>query len=342
MLVKNQYDSDFDPYYQLDKLRTLSPNVDGYFANKPYLPELKEVGLEDMQIDDKVTKAYDIICDELTVLGIQLSHTKEEVLSSYMKRELVYYLRYMFSVSNVVETMLSLPQELLDEVNSKLSVIENDEPADDMINQLVYLLHLNYPNNLLYAFLNDHTDMFMCEEKFVKYLLYVLSQLPERPDKPDLDLLIPYLQFMDIHTKLVKIAVELIIDKHDVDKELVLQALAVHDDDKIQNDKLKAFAFTHKEGYDNDEFIYEKQHHLNNNHHVEYYESRGLNINPTALFLIVTDLYGYSKTMESLKEALEKLIAKHPILETSKALAFNMISNLNYVEAEKDLFGGTK
>ena len=303
----------------LDTIRGLSPNVDNYFTNKLYLPGLKDTGLEDLDMEDKLTSAFNILIDELNLMGI-IVEDRETVLSSTIRREMVFNLRRMFSMDNLITSYSNLSKEVRDILTSFREVTE-----------VVKFFHINYPMSLLYQSLYDNSDLFTSDDRFEKYFQTIISAAPVDDYETNPDILIPYLKDRAEHLKLVREATAPLLKiYHQVNRQYIEQMLRVHDHDKTEPDKLRAFAFIFKKDEDNDEFLYEKNHHLNNNHHIEYYEARDLQLDDTSVFLIAADLYGYAHTRDELLTKAKKLLEKHELLRTREALFLDMIKHLDY------------
>lgn len=263
----------------LVRCKQLSVNIAEYFDGMKYLGDVDSA--------EQVTPAFlnrlavTMVMDELAEIGIVSNFEIEDFILDVKNFEALFAMRERFDRINLYEFLKALTEE-------QLSLFHNllDETAEDgdLLLELSHLLCEFAPLDLSYKLIQECSTQWTSVFKFRDHLNALRRKL-ENVDTTkavvndsNVNEIIAFLNNMKLRETAITKCVDLLLSKYQyLNETVLLTKVAKYDHEKLDPGLLPLFAAL-KDGEDEPEHV--QSHHLEVDHHIEYWENKKKNKQP--------------------------------------------------------------
>ena len=257
----------------LTRCKKLSLNITEYFDGMRYLGDLDTV--------EQATPAYlsqlavAMVMDEVAEIGIVSNFTIEDFITDTANFEALFALREKFDKDSLYEYLKSATDQQRATV---FDLVDSTADDGDVFLELIHYICEMSPLDMKLAQILQCVNFWTSTSRFREHL----NAIRERLDNTDLSksnitddnvhAVSALIQKILTTEKALSKCVDILMKTaRELDEDILRAAVRSYDHEKLKPDVLHLFA-TYKEG--DVEPPYVKRHHIETNHHIEYWEYR--------------------------------------------------------------------
>lgn len=311
-----------DPVQQtIEKCRSLSPNIEVYFAEEQFLGDVATVDLINPTF--LKNRALNMLLNELDQLGVLFDIDTDQLVSIQEYLLLLYALRDKLDKDNLISLLKSGPEELVGDLDG---LVQDIQDSSDFLADLSGFFNSRFPTDENWEYIFNRRTIVYSDDRLVAHIraiIRVASSPLFRNDMvvPEGSLMTTHswLKYLDEHIQLIQKATEQILFSDDtLIKEKIYAELENHDADLTRQGVLETmsdyyYRLGRKQPTDTPQVRI--RHKRNSRHHFEYYRQRNIAPTKEELVLLVTNLMVPGVTKEKLIDRFNHLIANQsPVL----------------------------
>ena len=261
------------------KIRNMSPNIDEYFANQMYKKFVgDEAGAEEVTDRYLLNVALELLFVEVKDMGIEADLNVDDFLESPVELSTLFAIREKFDKDHLYETLKNLSDKTF---SSFQDAYESIQLPEDLYMELVPWFARLFPEDPQWRVLDMSITRWYSTEAFGDHLSGIMKQLLENTDRNkavvtdnNIASISKFLNLMKIRRDRITSYIHDIYKQYeDLDQEVLAKYIKNYDIQKLNNDQLPLFA-AYNDIKPKEEPPFLKQHHLDVNHHVEYWVSK--------------------------------------------------------------------
>ena len=265
------------------KARYLSSSIDDYFANQEYKRFVAEDGGAG-EINDRylLNVALELLFSEVKEMGIEADLVVDDFLESPSELSTLFAIREKFDQENLYNTLKNLSDESF---SSFQDAYESIQLPEDLYMELAPWFARLFSEDPQWRLIDMSVTRWYSTEDFGHHLTEIMTRLLEKTDRnksvvtdENLNSISKFLHLMKIRRDTITIYIKEICKLYpdDLNKDVLAKMIRNYDIQKLNHDQLPLFA-TYNDLHPKEEPPFLKKHHLEVDHHVEYWEGKWQN-----------------------------------------------------------------
>ena len=271
-----------DTYEQdiIAKARYLSPAIDEYFANQEYKRFTgDEAGAEEITDRYLLNVALELLFTEVKEIGIEADLNVDDFTESPAELSTLFAIRDKFDKDHLYETLKNLSDESF---ASFQDAYESIQLPEDLYMELAPWFARLFPEDEQWRLIDMSITRWYSTEDFGHHLTEIMTKLLEKTDRnkavvtdENLGSVSRFLNLMKIRRDTITIYIKEILKLYpdELNKDVLDKMIRNYDIQKLNHDQLPLFA-TYNDLHPKEEPPFLKKHHLEVDHHVEYWEGK--------------------------------------------------------------------
>lgn len=264
----------------IERARMLSPSIDDYFTEQKYkMFTGDECQAEEITDRYLLHVALELLFQEVKEMGIEADLNVDDFIDEPAELSTLFALRSKFDSTKFYELLKSLSNQSLTDF---LSVYESISLPEDLLLELGPWFAQLYPSDEQWQLIGMSVSRWYSTEDFGTHLSEVVFKILNKTDlnkavvnDANIDSVSRFLNLMKIRRETITVYIRELCKKYpeQLNRELLDKYIRNYDIQKLNNDQLPLFAaYNDLKPKEEPEFL--KQHHLEVNHHIEYWEHK--------------------------------------------------------------------
>lgn len=265
------------------KARYLSPDIDEYFANQEYKRFTGDEAAKE-EVTDRylLNVALELVFNEVKEIGIEADLNVDDFIENPAELSTLFAIREKFDKDNLYETLKNLSDESF---SSFQDAYESIQLPEDLFLELAPWFARLFPEDKQWRLIDFAVTRWYSTEDFGHHLTKIMTKLIEKTDRnkavvndTNLDSISRFLNLMKIRRDTITVYIKELCKLYpdDLNWDILAKMIRNYDIQKLNNDQLPLFA-TYNDIHPKEEPPFLKKHHLEVNHHVEYWEGKWKN-----------------------------------------------------------------
>ena len=261
------------------KARQLSPNIDEYFANQMYKKFTgDECSAEEVTDRYLLNVALELVFTEVKDMGIEADLNVDDFIENPSELSTLFAIREKFDFNNLYETLKNLSDKTF---SSFQDAYESIQLPEDLYLELVPWFARLYPEDKQWRLLDLSVVRWYSTDAFGEHLSAIMKKLLEETDRnkavvndSNIASISKFLNLMKIRRDRITSYITDICNQYpELNQDVLAKYIKNYDIQKLNNDQLPLFA-AYNDIKPKEEPPFLKQHHLEVDHHVEYWEDK--------------------------------------------------------------------
>lgn len=164
--------------------RQVSPVVDTFIEDKEYLGYIDEDDVTDTILLQEVIV---IVVDELKDMGIEFTCELPELMDDSYRLGIVPILRDRFDSIKFYSLLSTLSNSIVDTLDSYITTSIEEDMYDEVLTNIITLLHTNLPISTVWAVLYNYREMVVSTHEFVAHIGALLTKYHKSPNDTIID-----------------------------------------------------------------------------------------------------------------------------------------------------------
>ena len=258
----------------VDRARRLSADINEYFEEQKYKKFTDEYQQEEITDRYLLNVAIELLISELKDMGIESDLSADDIIEDHTQLETLFALRTKFDKRYLTETLQHFSFKTFAEFQM---VYEGIELPEDLFLELGPWFSSIFPSDPMWTLVSYATNTWYSTEYFGDHLSEIMTTLLDKCDTNhaivtdgNIDSVARFLKVMEIRASQLRVYVRKLVAEYNLDADKLDYYIDTYDQQKLNNESLPLFAaYNDLHPAEEPEFV--KQHHLNVNHHVEYW-----------------------------------------------------------------------
>lgn len=267
----------------ITKARYLSPAIDEYFANQEYKRFTGDEAAKEEVTDRYLLHvALELLFTEVKEMGIEADLNVDDFIESPAELSTLFAIRDKFDKDHLYQTLKNLSDESF---SSFQDAYESIQLPEDLYLELAPWLARLFSEDAQWRLIDLSVTRWYSTEDFGHHLTEIMTKLLEKTDwnksvvnDTNLDSIAKFLNLMKIRRDTITVYIKKICKLYpdDLNPDVLAKMIKNYDIQKLDHDQLPLFA-TYNDIHPKEEPPFLKKHHLEVNHHVEYWEGKWKN-----------------------------------------------------------------
>ena len=262
------------------KIRYLSPDIDEYFANQEYKRlTTDEAGSEEITDRFLLNVALELLFGEVKAMGIEADLNVDDFTETPAELSTLLAIREKFDKDNLYETLKNLSD---DSFASFQNTYESIQLPEDLFMELAPWFGRLFSEDPQWRLIDLAVTRWYSTEDFGHHLTEIMTRLLEKTDRnkavvndENLSSVARFLRLMAIRRDTITVYIKELLKlfPDELNEDVLAKMIKNYDIQKLNHDQLPLFA-TYNDVHPKEEPPFLKKHHLEVDHHVEYWEGK--------------------------------------------------------------------
>lgn len=161
-------------HQMINTIRQICPSVDDYLTRELYLIEVPSEGVT---TEFLLRKCYELICDELSELGIViLDLAKDELSNDSLMQQCAIFLRKKFDAERFRE-LIQYDPDLIESIHEICNNVDYELEEFELGNDIIELFDDRFPLDEGWSFLVERTKYFRYNSSFLEHIEAILNTI---------------------------------------------------------------------------------------------------------------------------------------------------------------------